>query len=135
MDGIVFPGLVDGTLGGVQVRPGMMADDPVGLWTPASGRVFEVPRVGSAMGKRSSDETADPEPGDQDPQKNATAKNAKAMIGSARKGRKKSKQDTMPNAFDIWLQRELQDMFSGVVQEPIPDELMQLIEQAKAEKK
>jgi len=33
------------------------------------------------------------------------------------------------NAFDLWLQRGLHEMFDDVMREPIPDELLRLIEQ------
>jgi hypothetical protein len=32
-------------------------------------------------------------------------------------------------AFDLWLQRELHRLFDGVAREPIPQELLRLIEQ------
>jgi len=33
------------------------------------------------------------------------------------------------SAFDLWLQRGLHEMFDDVMREPIPDELLRLIEQ------
>jgi hypothetical protein len=39
------------------------------------------------------------------------------------------------SAFDMWLQRELQKMFSDVTQEPIPDDLLRLIDQDKLKRK
>nr|WP_241667177.1 NepR family anti-sigma factor [Roseomonas nepalensis] len=38
-------------------------------------------------------------------------------------------QATPEAAFDIWLQRGLHHMFDDVMQEPIPEELLRLIEQ------
>jgi len=32
-------------------------------------------------------------------------------------------------AFDIWLNRSLHELFDGVANEPIPDELLKLIEE------
>lgn len=34
-----------------------------------------------------------------------------------------------PEAFDIWLQRGLHQLYDSVAKEPIPDELLKLIEQ------
>lgn len=34
-------------------------------------------------------------------------------------------------AFDLWLRRGLHDMFDDVMREPIPDELLRLIEEDK----
>jgi hypothetical protein len=36
-------------------------------------------------------------------------------------------------AFDLWLQRELHRLFDGVAREPIPPELLRLIEQDREE--
>ncbi|MBI0434896.1 hypothetical protein [Roseomonas sp. KE0001] len=48
--------------------------------------------------------------------------------GRARKG-------TPDAAFDIWLQRGLHAMFDGVAKEPIPEELLRLIEDDRTGKK
>ena len=37
------------------------------------------------------------------------------------------------SAFDIWLQRGLHQMFDDVMREPIPDELLRLIEQDRGQ--
>lgn len=34
-------------------------------------------------------------------------------------------------AFDLWLQRGLQKVFSDVAQEPVPDDILALIEQGR----
>lgn len=48
--------------------------------------------------------------------------------GRARKG-------TPDAAFDIWLQRGLHAMYDGVAKEPIPEELLRLIEDDRTGKK
>ena len=37
-------------------------------------------------------------------------------------------------AFDIWLQRGLHQLYDSVAKEPIPDELLRLIEQDRADR-
>ncbi|WP_458097630.1 NepR family anti-sigma factor [Roseomonas sp. WA12] len=37
------------------------------------------------------------------------------------------------SAFDLWLQRGLHQMFDDVMREPIPDELLRLIEQDRGQ--
>ena len=37
-------------------------------------------------------------------------------------------------AFDIWLQRGLHQLYDSVAKEPIPDELLRLIEQDKSDR-
>jgi hypothetical protein len=39
------------------------------------------------------------------------------------------------NAFDVWLQRSLHQLYDGVTQEPIPPELLRLIEEDRARRK
>jgi len=39
-----------------------------------------------------------------------------------------------PEAFDIWLQRGLHQLYDSVAKEPIPDDLLRLIEQDKADR-
>jgi len=34
---------------------------------------------------------------------------------------------TQPDVLDLWLKRELARMYKGVLREPVPDELLQLI--------
>lgn len=40
-----------------------------------------------------------------------------------------AKQQDREDAFDIWLQRSLHKLFDEVAKEPVPDELLRLIEQ------
>lgn len=53
--------------------------------------------------------------------------------GGSRPGPRKgpAKEDSA-KAFDIWLQRGLHQLYDSVAKEPIPDELLKLIEQDKA---
>lgn len=53
--------------------------------------------------------------------------------GGSRTGPRKgpAKEDSA-KAFDIWLQRGLHQLYDSVAKEPIPDELLKLIEQDKA---
>ena len=37
------------------------------------------------------------------------------------------------SAFDLWLQRGLHDLFDDVMREPIPEELLRLIEQDRGQ--
>jgi hypothetical protein len=39
------------------------------------------------------------------------------------------KQKNYDSAFDVWLQRSLHKLFDDVAKEPIPDELLRLIEE------
>ena len=50
----------------------------------------------------------------------------KAGAPAARTGRPGTKLD---QAFDTWLDRELQRMFDDVAREPIPDDLLKLIDE------
>lgn len=52
-----------------------------------------------------------------------------------RKGTASPRSRSPESAFDMWLQRELQKMFSDVAQEPIPDDLLRLIDQDKLKRK
>ena len=53
--------------------------------------------------------------------------------GASRPGPRKgpAKEDSA-KAFDIWLQRGLHQLYDSVAKEPIPDELLRVIEQDKA---
>lgn len=53
-------------------------------------------------------------------------KPSRSASGRARKG-------TPDAAFDMWLQRGLHAMYDGVAKEPIPEELLRLIEQDRAQ--
>lgn len=50
-----------------------------------------------------------------------------AMASPSTKGR----QAGPDSAFDLWLQRGLQQVFNDVAQEPIPAEILALIEQSR----
>ena len=39
-----------------------------------------------------------------------------------------------PEAFDIWLQRGLHQLYDSIAKEPIPDDLLKLIEQDRSER-
>lgn len=41
---------------------------------------------------------------------------------------------TPPEAFDVWLQQGLHKLYDSVAKEPIPDELLKLIEQDRADR-
>lgn len=45
---------------------------------------------------------------------------------------KRARKGTPDAAFDLWLQRGLHAMYDDVAKEPIPEELLQLIEQDRA---
>jgi hypothetical protein len=54
----------------------------------------------------------------------------KAMPGTRRKARRGK--DAVPDAaFDLWLDRELNKMFGKLAEEPIPPELLALIEKSR----
>ncbi|MBX9750566.1 MAG: hypothetical protein K5Q68_13355 [Roseococcus sp.] len=54
----------------------------------------------------------------------------KVMPGARRKARRGS--DAVPDAaFDLWLDRGLNTMFAKVAEEPIPPELLALIEKSR----
>ena len=40
----------------------------------------------------------------------------------------KDKADPKPDAFDLWLNRGLHELYDNIAQEPIPAELLKLIE-------
>ncbi len=42
------------------------------------------------------------------------------------------KPDPEATAFDVWLQRGLHELFDDVAQEPIPEELLRLIEEDRS---
>jgi hypothetical protein len=48
---------------------------------------------------------------------------ASTTAGTSRKGRKTEA------AFDLWLQRGLHELYDEVAREPVPDELLKLIEE------
>ncbi len=39
-----------------------------------------------------------------------------------------------PEAFDIWLQRGLHQLYDSVAKEPVPEELLKLIEQDRSDR-
>jgi len=81
------------------------------------------PLIGARMGK-------DP------PERPATKAGVDASGSEKTNGptRPRAKAGRSSTAFDLWLQRELQDMFADVSREPVPDELMRLIDESKAKK-
>ncbi|EHM03235.1 hypothetical protein HMPREF9946_00323 [Acetobacteraceae bacterium AT-5844] len=48
---------------------------------------------------------------------------------SDRRGEERARKGTPDAAFDLWLQRSLHAMYDDIAREPIPDELLRLIEQ------
>ncbi len=52
-----------------------------------------------------------------------------AETASDSRGEKHARKGTPDAAFDLWLQRSLHAMYDDVAREPIPDELLRLIEQ------
>ncbi len=62
---------------------------------------------------------APPKPPDEDAKRNG------AKADGSRVGGRKRKVD---GAFDVWLQRGLHELYDNVAREPIPDELLRLIE-------
>lgn len=82
------------------------------------------PVIGARMSKDSPEQAAK-KAGDE-------SSGSEKSTGTARPRAKSGRSST---AFDLWLQRELQDMFADVSREPVPDELMRLIDEAKANKK
>ena len=91
-----------------------------------AGEIFRVsrqPLIGARMGK--------------DPPEQAATKAGDKGSGSEKsngQARPRPKGGRSSTAFDLWLQRELQDMFADVSREPVPDELMRLIDESKAKK-
>ncbi len=52
-----------------------------------------------------------------------------SSMGQAQDRTRKGDPDTVSRAaFDIWLQHGLHQMFDGVAKEPVPEELLRLIE-------
>lgn len=47
---------------------------------------------------------------------------------------RRTRSATPDAAFELWLQRALRDIYGGVASEPIPPELLKLIEQDRKEK-
>ena len=59
-------------------------------------------------------------------------KSGRAGTKAARRVDRVGKGDA--EAFDIWLQRGLHQLYDSVAKEPIPDELLKLIEQDRSER-
>lgn len=81
------------------------------------------PLIGARMGK--------------DPPEQGATKAGDGSSGSEKtneQARPRTKAGRSSTAFDLWLQRGLQDMFADVSREPVPDELMRLIDESKAKK-
>lgn len=88
-----------------------------------ASRSSRPPLIGARMGK--------------DPPERAATKADNNGSGSEKSDgptRPRPKAGRSSTAFDLWLQRELQDMFADVSREPVPDELMRLIDESKAKK-
>ena len=59
-----------------------------------------------------------------------TMDDEKPKLGDQRPARRPVRAEgENPEAFDIWLQRGLHQLYDSVAKEPIPDELLKLIEQ------
>lgn len=60
---------------------------------------------------------------------NRKGRKAMSSMGQARDRARKGDPNSVPQAaFDIWLQHGLHQMFDRVAQEPVPEELLRLIE-------
>ena len=59
-----------------------------------------------------------------------SGKENKPMPG-ARQKRRRAKDSAADAAFDLWLDRSLNDLFGKVAEEPIPPELLALIEKSR----
>lgn len=55
-------------------------------------------------------------------------------VGNRPAPRKKSSDRDGDKAFDIWLQRGLHQLYDTVAKEPIPEELLRLIEQDRTDR-
>ena len=105
---------------------GPMAGSAAGTLDSQAGdgaRAARLPAIGARMGK--------------DPPEHGAAKNDDKGSGAEQskgQSRPRAKGGRSSTAFDLWLQRELQDMFADVSREPVPDELMRLIDESKAKK-
>lgn len=42
------------------------------------------------------------------------------------------KTEPLPNAFDLWLNRGLHELYDSIAQEPVPEELIRLIEEDRS---
>ena len=107
-----------------RLRPCGAAADRLDSQADDASRKNRPPLIGARMGK--------------DPPEQAATKAGDEGSGSEKsngQGRPRAKAGRSSTAFDLWLQRELQDMFADVSREPVPDELMRLIDESKANKK
>ncbi|ONG46205.1 hypothetical protein BKE38_25625 [Pseudoroseomonas deserti] len=57
---------------------------------------------------------------------------AEPAVEASRPGSRHARPGAPDAAFDLWLQRGLHAMYDGVAKEPIPDELLRLIEQDRS---
>ncbi len=57
---------------------------------------------------------------------------AEPAVEASRSGSRHARPGAPDAAFDLWLQRGLHAMYDGVANEPIPDELLRLIEQDRS---
>jgi len=68
-------------------------------------------------------------------QSNEAAVPGATKPGAAKASESQRPKNGPPNAFDLWLKRELRDMFSDVASEPVPDELLRLNDEKKKKPK
>jgi len=54
-------------------------------------------------------------------------------IEASRPSKGRARQGTPDAAFDLWLQRGLHAMYDDIAREPIPEELLKLIEQDRTQ--
>jgi len=54
---------------------------------------------------------------------------AETAVEASKPGSRNARPGAPDAAFDLWLQRGLHAMYDGIAKEPIPDELLRLIEQ------
>jgi len=99
-----------------------------GAMCPAEPAIWRAPEPGGETTRKAMAKTP---PEKRPPATDSDEKAAPAQGAGATSARSRSPE----SAFDMWLQRELQKMFSEVAQEPIPDDLLRLIDQDKLKRK
>lgn len=121
--------------------PGLRAE-PVTAAPPSEGFMPGAPRRLEAMGPGTIGASMAKEPPEHPGAKPGGQKAATDKQGIEKQAGEQQEKTKRPQtkgarsstAFDLWLQRELQDMFSDVSNEPLPDELLRLIDESKAKK-
>jgi len=68
-----------------------------------------------------------------DDQSDKRALAAEEADASERTGEGRARKGTPDAAFDLWLQRSLHAMYDDIAREPIPEELLKLIEQDRSQ--